>query len=110
MAKAKKRQYLPLAILTVLMWVVLGAIVILVDPLILKDFPFTNSYLIFFIVWFLTWFFSISLILLSSKRGFLYSTMLTIVLMLRLIRLGHVANLVLLVGLTVAIDFYFSSR
>lgn len=105
-----KKNLVPLFFLMVLFWGMLVAMVVLVDPFVLKDFPIENSYSLFFVVVFLAIFFLLSLVIGSARRGLIYSVGIVIFLGLRLIRLGNVVNGALLFGLVMAIDYYFENR
>ena len=110
MVRREKKRVLPLVMLTLLLWGALVAMVVWVDPAVIKDWPWQSVYFIFFLVWWLAWFFGLTLVLNNTRRGGLYALATTGVLMLRLIRLGNIVNVMLLVGLIVVIDFYFSNR
>lgn len=110
MVRRDKKRLLPLILLILIFWGSLLAIVFLVDPFILRDFPFTNSYLAFFLIFFFAWFFLLTLLMNNTRRGFYYSLGLSVFLALRLIRLGNIVNGVLLLSLLVVIDFYFTNR
>ena len=97
-------------VLTIIFWGSLSAMMVLVDPLVIRDFPIANAYFGFFLTLFLAVFFIVTLILNNTGRGFLVSLGITVFFILRLIRLGNVVNAVLLFGLLGVIDFYFSNR
>lgn len=101
---------LPLLLLTLLSWAAVGAVIWAVDPLVVRDFLWRDAYISFFVLVFLAWFFLLSLLFNNSRRGFLYAMTLTTILLLQLVRLGNIINVVLLVALSFAIDFYFHSR
>ncbi|MBI2009671.1 MAG: hypothetical protein HYS86_00695 [Candidatus Chisholmbacteria bacterium] len=110
MRRREKKTTLPLLVLTCLSFGGLGFLLWQVDPLVVRDFIWAGVYVPFFGVFFLAWFFLITLVLNNSRRGLLYALVLTVILILRLVRLGNVVNVALLLALTVAIDFYFQSR
>lgn len=110
MARREKKNLLPLIVLTVIFWGMLGAMIVLVDPLVIRDFPIVSAYFGFFLTLFLAVFFMVTLIMNNTRRGLLVSVGVTVFFVLRLIRLGNVVNAVLLFSLLGVIDFYFSNR
>jgi len=92
----------PLIILTVIFWVALVGTIFWVDPEILKGG--------FLFIFFGAWFFLLTLLLNNTRRGLLYGLGLTIMLGLRMMRLGNIINLILLLSVVVVVDFYFLNR
>lgn len=82
--------------------------VVYVDPALVKDVLLPGVYLPFLIIFFPASFFTLAVILADSKRGLLGAVGLSGFLLLRVLKLGNVLNLLLLVGILVAIERYFS--
>lgn len=108
MQKRGRARYLPLIGLIVVFWVLLIGMVVFVDPLVIKDFPFRGAFLGFLVVVFFAVLFLLTLILKSLRRGFIYGLGVVIILGLRLIHLGNIINVGLIIGLLVVIDVYFN--
>ena len=108
-----KKNYVPAILLSLLFWTLLGLLIIFVDPSLIENFVFKGTYLLFFVLLFLSVFFSASLLLSSSRRGFLISLGVCGALLLRVKSLGNIINLLLLIVFLVLLEFYwggFSSK
>jgi hypothetical protein len=95
-------------ILTVVLWSLLGLMVYFVEPSLIKDILVPGLYLPFFLLFFPASWFTLAIILGNTRRGLLASLGLTSFLILRLFRLGNVLNLVLILGILIAVDRYFN--
>lgn len=100
----KRKNYLPTLILTLILWGLLATIIIWVDPQLVKDIILPGVYLPFFVVFWPASFFTLALLMGSSGRGFLAATGLNIFLLLRIFGFGNWLNLILIVGIVLAID------
>ena len=103
-----KKNYVPAILLSLLFWILLGLLIVFVDPSLIENFIVKGSYLLFFLLLFLSVFFSASLLLSSSRRGFLISLGICGSLILRLKSLGNIINLFLLVVFLVLLELYWS--
>lgn len=106
----KNRSYWPALVLTVLWWLLLGGVVMLVDPEVVADFPISNTYLVFFVLLFLAVFFLASLLLENSRRGVLIALLVIVLGYLRLWGLWGWGPVILICGAFVAFEVYFISR
>lgn len=102
-----KKNYLASLIVTLMWWLILGGIVVFVDPKIIANFLLPGGYLIFFLTLFMAVLFSASLILMSSRRGLLAAVGIVILGYLKLWRISNWWNSILLIGLLLAIELYF---
>lgn len=108
-----KKNYVPAILLSLLFWILFGLLIMFVDPSLIENFVFKSTYLLFFVLLFLSVFFSASLLLSSSRRGFLISLGVCGALLLRVKSLGNIINLLLLIVFLVLLEFYwggFSSK
>jgi len=88
-------------ILTVVFWISLLYFFFFVNP----D---NNLAITFFIVnFFFAMLFTLSIMLLNTRRGLMISIAGTFFLILRLVGVGNLLNLILIVGILTAIEFYF---
>lgn len=99
------RLKLPAVMIAAGSFFLLGVLIVLVDPVILKPFYLAPFWPLVWIAF--TW--TVWLVTGSGRRGILYSSALVIFLILRYLRLGHPLNGVLLGGIVVAVDWYWSS-
>jgi hypothetical protein len=98
---------LPLILLTLVGWATLAALIFLVDPIMVKDFIFPNSYLFFYI---LVWACLLATCLtlgFSLKRSLLWSVGITFLAFLRLIQLANLATILLVMGLMTTVEYYW---
>jgi len=102
--KLKRKNFLPLLVITVIFWLLLGAIIYFLSP----D-AFGAVFLLFLVI-FLTVFFTSSILFANSKRGGVIATSITLFIFLRFIGVGNIVNLLLLVGIVVTIELYFFKK
>ena len=100
----KRKNYLPTLILTLVLWGLMAAMIIWVDPQLVKDILIPGVYLPFFVVFWPASFFTLALLLGNSRRGMLAATGINIFLLLRVFGFGNWLNLVLIAGIVIAID------
>jgi hypothetical protein len=86
----------------------LGLILVYVEPDLIKDILIPNFYLPFWLLFFPATFFTAAIIWGNARRGLLTALGLTGFLLLRLFGLGHVLNLLLLLGILIAVERYFN--
>jgi predicted neutral ceramidase superfamily lipid hydrolase len=101
--KLRKKFFLTV-LLTIFLWILLVALILLTDP--------TNPGImpLFFLLAFLALTFTFSIIFINTRRGVILSTVITVLILLRYLGVGNILNLLLLAGVGVATEFYFSNR
>ena len=109
MARRKRNLWGP-AILAGILWLLVGAIVWWIEPERIRDIPLPGSYGVFFGLVFLAVGVTAMTAWRNSRRGLLTGLVVTTFLILRLIKLGHWLNGLLLVGVAIAIDSVFTTR
>jgi len=102
----RRKNYLPTLILIVVLWGLLGVIVSQVEPELVKDILVPGLYLPFWLVFFPASFFMLAVVMGNSRRGLVMALGLTGFLILRVYQLGNLLNLLLIVGMVVAMDRY----
>ncbi len=107
--KKRRKNYLPTLVLIVVLWSLLLSMITYVEPELIKDILVPGLYLPFFLLFLPASFFSLAVFLANTRRGFLVSLGLTGYLVLRVYELGNVLNLLLIIGIVVAIDRYLDS-
>jgi hypothetical protein len=102
--KIKRKNFLPAFIVTIVLWILLALIIFFVDP------ESLIARLSFFVIFFLSCLFSLSLIMASLKRGFIYATSVTLFIFLSYLGVGNLLNAILLAAAAISIDLYIKSR
>lgn len=110
MVNKKNNNFHPSILFALLFWLVFFYLIIFVDPLVVRDFPFQNMYFPFFFCLFMGAFLSLQLILSHARRGFITAFGLVLFLYLRLFGLGHVLNLILLSSFIITLELAISSH
>lgn len=87
-----------------------AGVIIWVEPERLRDVPWADWYGPFWVLTFGAVTFTAEIIFANWRRGVLTAMVVTVFLILRLIKLGHWLNLVLLIGLAVMVDSIFTKR
>lgn len=100
----KRKNFLPTLLLTMLFWLLLVVIVFLVDPEVF------GAKILFFIILFLALLFSFSILLGNKRWGLIISTSLTFFAVLRSFGVGNALNLILISGVAVVAEIYFSRK
>jgi uncharacterized membrane protein YbhN (UPF0104 family) len=100
----KRKNFFPTLLLTILLWVLAGGMIYLVEPDSFGAIP------IFFILVFLALLFTASTIFANTRRGLITALGLTIFLFLRYLGVGNIINFLLIAGLGLTIEIYFSRR
>jgi hypothetical protein len=101
-----RKNYLPTALIAIVLWGLTGFIIIRVDPILLQNILLPNSYLVFLLLVFIASFLTLALILGNTQRGFLSSIGLVLFLFLGTKGLGNFVNAILLIALIVSYDLY----
>mgnify|MGYP005834640075 CR=1 FL=1 len=99
----QKSLFLILAI-DLAFWILLASIVLFIDPYSLGAIP------IFLVTIFFATLIPATFILMNKRRGILTSSGLVFFLFLRYIGIGNILNLLLIIGVVLALEFYLSNR
>jgi len=99
-----------LVFITFLVWVLIGMMFVFVDPENLKDLIIRKSYLLPGALIYTGLFLLLNILTLSSKRAWLWSSVLLVFLFLRVWGLGNYLNLLLLLGLAGSVEIYRSKK
>lgn len=107
--KAKKRlqkqkNYAATFFLIIILWVSLAFIIYTLPP---KAFGVLPA---FFTILFLALLFTLSVLLTNTRRGFMSSAAITLILLLRYFHIGNVINILLLIGAFIAFEYYLSPK
>ncbi len=103
-----RKNYLPTLILIVALWSFLGLMLNFVEPALVKDILIPGAYLPFFAIFFPASWFTLAIIWGNTRRGLLMAIGLNVFLLLRIFQLGNALNLVLILGILIAVDRYFN--
>jgi hypothetical protein len=80
---AKHFNHLPALFMAFFFYVILGIVVVNIDPSLVKDLILPSTYLPVLILVFVANFFLLSFLLLNSKRGLFYSSLITLITFLK---------------------------
>lgn len=97
-----RKNFFPTAIIIVLLWTLITLFIYFVEPNQLAAIP------IFFVLLFFSLLFTTSTIFANSRRGLITSLALIIFLLLRYIGVGNIINFLLLAGIVISTEIYFS--
>jgi len=100
----RRKNFLPTLIITLLLWFLVAGIVYFIDPHTFGVLP------LFFVLIFIAFLFSFSIIFSHTRRGFLTALGLTLFLILRYFGVGNLLNLLLISGVIIAIEIYFTRK
>ena len=100
----KRKNFFPTFIITVLLWGLLASFIYFVDPRGFAAIP------IFFILVFMALLFTISLIFVDRRRGFLGAIAITFFLILTLLGVGNILNFILILAITICVELYFAYK
>jgi hypothetical protein len=101
--KRRKNFFLTLIVIFIL-WSALALIVYFVEPFSFGAVP------IFFLLFFLTSLFSAATLFANTRRGLFVALGLALFLFLRYLGIGNILNFLLIVGVVITFELYFSSR
>ena len=99
-----RKSFLPTLILAIVLWGLMAYIVYFVNPFSFLALP------IFFVTLFTTLLLTFSILFTGARRGLLTSIVVTSFLSLRYFGVGNIVNLVLIIGLALAIEYYFTKK
>ena len=86
------------------LWLVLGLMIYSVDPILVKDIIVPGLYLPFWLIFFPAGWLTLALLFGNTKRAFIITVGLIAIMILRIYDLGNVLNIILVAGITIAID------
>lgn len=104
----RRKNYLPTLILIVLLWSLLSLMLFFVEPGLIKDILIPGVYLPFFLVFFPASWFTLAIIWGNTRHGLLIAIGLNVFLLLKIFQFGNLLNLVLILGILIAVDRYFN--
>ncbi len=99
-----RKNILPSAVITILLWIAVATIVFFVDP------SKTGAVVVFITTLFFTLFFTLSILFVSSKRGLIAASGLGIFIILRYFGLGNILNFFLIAGICIAVGIYTDKK
>jgi hypothetical protein len=108
--KKRHKNYFLTFVLILIFWVITGFIVGFVEPELVRDILIPHSYLVLFAPLFLALLLTTSVLLTNTRRGLVITCGVISFLILRLHELGNLLNLILLVGLAAAVEYYFTQK
>jgi hypothetical protein len=100
--RKRRKNFFPTLFVIALLWIGLAFEIVFVDPDIFGALPS------FFILFFLALLFTLSTLFLDTRRGFMISLAALLFLLLRYFGVGNIVNLILLAGIVIAVEVYFS--
>lgn len=101
--KRYRKNFFPALTATGILWASFFLLVYFVDP------KTSGVIALFFIILFTSLLFTLSLAFKNTRRGFISSISITFFLILKILGVGNVINLILLLGLAVAVEILFSN-
>lgn len=99
--KNKRKNFLPTLIVTIILWVTLVGLVSFTDPYDFGTLP------LFLVLVFMAVMFTFSIMFAETRRGVILALAVTLFLVLRYLGVGNILNLLLILGLALAIEYYF---
>lgn len=102
--RRKRKNFLPSVIFTILLWIIVVFFIFYVDP----QLPTATLFFLLFL--FLALLFALSTLFANTQRGFLYSFSITAFLIMRIYGIGNLINFLLLIGVIVSIELFFSQK
>jgi len=104
--RKQRKNYLPTVILIIVLWGLLGVLITQVEPELVKNILIPGLYLPFFLLLLPASFLTLAIALANTKRGLLMALGLNAFLILRVFELGNLLNLILIMGIVIAMDRY----
>jgi hypothetical protein len=102
----RRKRYGWLVFLTIIAWLVLTAMILLVDPENVRDLVIPGTYLLFLAPAGLAVFLLLTIVFLSAKRAVWWTSAILIFFYLRIYGLGSWLNGVLIVGILMCLELY----
>lgn len=117
MTRLHRRNFLPTAIVNLVLWIICGLIIVFLDPekklslsLITYHSSFSINIILFFLTLTLSFTLTMALLFGNTRRGFLASLSFTFILLLRLLGIAHWWT-ILVLGIVISIlEVYFVRR
>jgi len=100
----RRKNFFPTLIIIFLSWIIVGGIIYFIDPGTLGAIP------LFLMVVFVALLFTTSTLLVNTRRGFIVSFAATLFLLLRYFGIGNIINFLLIAGLGITVELYFSKN
>lgn len=105
--KHRPWEVLPWVLTAAIFWILLVIMVVKVSPEIFADVMIPHFYLPFMVTLFLAVMTTIAVLRRSVIKGLVWGLAVTGYLALRILGIGHVVNLLLIVGLLVTLEYYW---
>jgi len=102
--RKRRKNFFPTLVLIFFNWALAGLIVYFIEPDTFAIVP------LFFVIIFFALLFTLATFFSNTKKGLIYCLFLTTFLILRYFGIGNLLNLLLLTGIAISIDFYFSRK
>ena len=99
-----RKNFFPTLLVTILFWFLLVGFVYFVGPFTFGAIP------LFLILVFLTFLLTFSFLFASTRRGLTISIAAIVLLILRYFGVGNVLNMLLIVGVVITLEIYFSRK
>lgn len=116
MTRLHRRNFFPAFIFNCIFFIAMTIIVLFTQPdkkltIKISSTPLVLpiNIVLFFLSSFLFLAFTLSLLLANTRRGFLISLLINSILFLRLVKLAHWWNIVILIAIFIFVELYFSS-
>jgi hypothetical protein len=98
-----RKNFLPTVLVTIFFWICWGLIFYLVPP---ETFLMP---LVFIVLTFFAVLFPSALIFANTRRGMFAASYITLIMILNYLDLGNILNFLLLLGLFIALEYYFTN-
>jgi len=99
-----RKNFIATLVIIILLWLSVGGIVLFLIP----EAPINLFF--FFLTLFLALFLTLATILENTRRGFIVSLSIVVFLLLRYLAVGNVFNILLILGIAICFEIYFSKR
>jgi hypothetical protein len=99
----KRKNFLPTLIVTILLWLTIAGLIYFIDP------GITGAVPLFFVILFLAFLFTFSLIFISTRRGLITSSSISLFLLLAYLGVGNIINFLLIAAIAICIELYFKT-
>lgn len=99
-----RKNFFPTLFFIALLWTALGGLIYFVDPFSFGAIP------AFFVLMFLSFFFTFSFLFAGRRRGITLAIAITSFFILSYFGVGNILNLLLILGVVVALEIYFYKK
>ncbi len=117
MTRLHRRNFLPTAIVNLVLWIICGLIIVFLDPekiskfLVFKfELNIYPNIILFFVILTLSFFLTLALLFGNTRRGVLASLFFTFILLLRLLDIAHWWTILVLGIIISMLEVYFVRR